>query len=119
MALVGRYSTALCRIWVQIVLIYTHTERDAADHIHTELDLGDPTTWVWAMGPVAHARNVGPRYDHYHATRNGVTPRLGRIDCKIQSSSARGAVALCMLTIVLFGRMLYMDGGYGSYTKRA
>ena len=43
-ALVGRYSTALCRIWVQIVLICTHTERDTADHGHTELDLRGPTT---------------------------------------------------------------------------
>ena len=41
---VGRYSTGLCRIWVQILLICTRTERDAADHGQTELDLRDPTT---------------------------------------------------------------------------
>ena len=72
---VGRYSTGLCRIWVQILLICTRTEGDAAHHGHTELDLGDPTTQPWAMGPVAHARNVGPRYDHYRTTRGGATPR--------------------------------------------
>ena len=66
------------------------------------------------MRPVAHARKVGPRSDHYRTTRGGVTPRLGRIDSEIQLSSARGAVAICMLTIALFGRMLYMNGGYGS-----
>ena len=43
-ARVGRYSTGLCRIWVQILLICTRTERDAADHGYTELDLRDPTT---------------------------------------------------------------------------
>ena len=97
----------------------TQTEGGAAHHGSTELDLRDPTTSAWAMGPVAHARNVDPRSDHYRTTHGGATPRLGRIDSKIQSSSARGAVAICMLTIALFGRMLYMGGGYGSCTKRA
>ena len=41
---VGRYSTALCRIWVQILLICTRIERDVTHHGRTELDLGDPTT---------------------------------------------------------------------------
>ena len=101
MAPVGRYSTALCRIWVQILLICTRTERDAADHGHTELDLGDPTTWVWAMGPVAHAREVGPRSDHYRTTREGVTPRLCRIDTAIQVGPVREAVTICILINVL------------------
>ena len=77
MAPVGRYSTALCRIWVQIVLICTRPEGDTVHQGHTELDLGDPTTQAWAMGPVAHARNVGPRSGHYRTTRKGATPRLG------------------------------------------
>ena len=119
MAPVGRYSTALCRIWVQILLICTRTERDAADHGHTELDLGDPITQAWAMGPVAHARNVGPRSDQYRSTRGGVTPRLCRIDSKIQSSSAREAVTICILIKVLLLRVSYMDGGYGPCTKHA
>ena len=74
---VGRYSTALCRIWVQILLICTRIEGDTVHHGRTELDLRDPTTQAWAMGPVAHARNVSPRSDHYRSTRGGATPRLG------------------------------------------
>ena len=59
----GRYSTGLCRIWVQNLLICTQTEGDTVHHGHTELDLRDPTTQAWAMGPVAHARDLGPRSD--------------------------------------------------------
>ena len=83
-------------------------------HGRTELDLGDPTTWAWAMGSVAHARNVGPRSDHYRTTRGGVTPRLCRIDSKFQSSSAREAVTICDLINVLLLRVNYIHGGYGS-----
>ena len=41
---VGRYSTGLCRIWVQILLICTRIERDTVHHGLTELDLRDRTT---------------------------------------------------------------------------
>ena len=119
MAPVGRYSTGLCRIWVQILLICTRTERDTECYGRTELDLRDPTTPAWAMGPVAHARNVGPRSDHYRTTRGGVTPRLCRIDSKIQSSSAREADTICTLLNMILLRVSHIDGGYGSCTKRA
>ena len=83
-----------------------------------ELYIGDPTAWVWAMGPVAHARNVCSRSDHYCTTRGGATPRLCRIDCKILSSSAREAGTISRLINVLVSRMNYMDGGYGSWPQR-
>ena len=83
-----------------------------------ELYIGDPTAWVWAMGPVAHARNVGSRSDHYRTTRGDAAPRSGRIDCKILSGSAREAVAISRLINVLVSRMNYMDGGYGSWPQR-
>ena len=101
MAPVGRYSTAWCRIWVQILLICTRTERDTECYGSTELDLRDPTTPAWAMGPVAHARNVGPRSGHYRTTRSGVTPRLCRIDTAIQVGPVREAVTICILINVL------------------
>ena len=71
------------------------------------------------MGPVAHARNVGPRSDHYRTTREGPTPQLCPIDSKFQSSSAREAVTICMLINVLLLRVSYMGSGYGSCTKHA
>ena len=71
------------------------------------------------MGPVAHAENVGPRYDHYRTTRSRVTPRLCRIDSKFQSSSAREAVTISTLINVLLLRVSYMGSGYGSCTERA
>ena len=40
----GRYSTGLCRIWVQNLLICTRAERDCERYGSTELDLGDPAT---------------------------------------------------------------------------
>ena len=80
-------------------------------HGRTELDLGDPTTWVWATGPAAHARDVGPRSDHYRTTREGTAPRLGCIDSKIQPSSAREAVAICTSINVLVLMIHYMVSG--------
>ena len=41
---VGRYSTGLCRIWVQILLICTRIEGGTKCYDRTELDLRDPTT---------------------------------------------------------------------------
>ena len=70
------------------------------------------------MGPVAHAREVGSRSDHYRTTWSGAAPRSGRIDCKILSSSAREAVTISRLINVLVSRMNYMDGGYGSWPRR-
>ena len=104
---------------MQILLICTRIEGGTVHQGHNELDLRDPTTWAWAMGPVAHAENVGPRSDHYRTTRGGVTPRLCRIDSKIQSSSAREAVTICTLINVLLLRVSYMGSGYGSWAKRA
>ena len=104
---------------MQILLICTRTEGDTVHHGRTELDLGDPTTQAWAMGPVAHLRGVGPRSDHYGTTRSGVTPRLVRIGNKFQSSSAREAVTICILINVLLLRVSYIGSGYGSCTKRA
>ena len=62
--------------WVQNRLICTRTERDVGHHGPTERDLRDPTTWAWAMGPLAHAMNLCSRSDHYRATYRGVTPRF-------------------------------------------
>ena len=63
--------------WVLNQLICTPFERGAGGHGRTELDLRATCTWAWDMGPLAHARNVGSRYDHYRTTRRGATPRLG------------------------------------------
>ena len=104
---------------MQNLLICTRIEGDTVHHGRTELDLGDPTTQAWAMGPVAHLTDVGPRSDHYGTTRSGVTPRLVRIDSKFQSSSAREAITICMLTYALFRRIIYMGSCYGSCTKHA
>ena len=118
-SLVRPYRPLVARPEVLNSLICTRIESGTARYGHTELNLRVAHTWVWAMGPVAHARDVGPRSDHYHTTRGGVTPRLGRIDSKIQSSSAREAVTICTLINVLLWRVSYMHGGYGSCTKRA
>ena len=63
--------------WVLNQLICALIERGARRYGQTELDIRDTRTSVWAMGPLAHARNVGSRYDHYRTTRRGDTPRLG------------------------------------------
>ena len=63
--------------WVLNQQICTPFERGTEHYGRTELDIRDPRTSVWAMGPLAHARNVGSRYDHYRTTRRGATPRLG------------------------------------------
>ena len=86
---------------MQILLICTRIEGDTVHHGRTELDLGDPTTQAWAMGPVAHLRDVGPRFGHYRTTRSGVTPRLCRIDTAIQVGPVREAVTICILINVL------------------
>ena len=70
------------------------------------------------MGPVAHTRNVGSRSDHYRTTRGDAAPRLGRIDCKILSSSAREAATISRLINVLVSRLNYMHGGYGPWPRR-
>ena len=56
-------------------LICTRIEPGTERYGRTELNLRVPRTWMWAMGPIAHARDVGPRYDHYHTTREGAAPR--------------------------------------------
>ena len=96
-SLVRPYHSVPRSRWVLNQQICTPIERGTEHYGRTELDIRDPRTSVWAMGPLAHARNVGSRYDHYGTTRRGATPRLGRIDSKIHSGSTRGAGTICTL----------------------
>ena len=58
-------------------LICTRIESGTDRYGRTELNLRDLRTWVWAMGPVAHLRNVGPRQSQDRTTRGGATPQPG------------------------------------------
>ena len=71
------YQLVPCSGWVLNQQICTPFERGTEHYGRTELDIRDPRRSVWAMGPLAHVRNVGSRYDHYRTTRRGATPRLG------------------------------------------
>ena len=74
-SLVRPYRPLVARPGVLNRLICTRIEPGTKRYGRTELNLRVPHTWMWAMGPVAHLRNVGPRYDHYRTTRGGATPR--------------------------------------------
>ena len=55
------YRPLVARSGVLNRLICTRIESGTECYGRTELNLRDLRTWVWAMGPVAHLRNVGPR----------------------------------------------------------
>ena len=74
-SLVRPYDHWSLRGEVRNRLICTRIESGTGCYGRPELDLRDLRTWVWAMGPVAHLRNVGARYDHYGTTRGDATPR--------------------------------------------
>ena len=74
--LVRAYQPTLGSVRVQNQRICTQTERYVAHHGPMKLDLRDTTGSVWAMGPLAHARNVDSRPDHYRATNRGAAPRF-------------------------------------------
>ena len=76
-SLVRPYRPVPCSGWVLNQQICTPFERGAKHYGRTELDIRDPRTSVWDMGPLAHIRNVGSRYGHYRTTRRGAAPRLG------------------------------------------
>ena len=108
------YEPLPCSRWVQNRLICTRTERDAGHQGPMELDLGDPTTWVWAMGPLAHAMNLCSRSGHYRTTRGGCDSPIG-LNRHCYSSRARARsrhymyVDICALYWnALHGRWLWL-----------
>ena len=76
-SLVRPYDHWSLRGEVRNRLICTRIESGTDRYGRTELNLRDLRTWVWAMGPVAHLRNVGPRQCQDRTTRRGATPQSG------------------------------------------